>query len=80
MSRQQDEVLTRHLLALARRTGLLTGIDTAARVDVDSLLRPVYGHAKQGASFGQTKIATDRCCAKACRRWPSPSPLRLQRR
>ena len=26
-------------------------------VDIDSLLRPVYGHAKQGASYGHTKIA-----------------------
>ena len=26
-------------------------------VDIDSLLRPVYGHAKQGASFGHAKIA-----------------------
>ena len=26
-------------------------------VDIDSLLRPVYGHNKQGASFGHTKIA-----------------------
>ena len=26
-------------------------------MDIDSLLRPVYGHAKQGASFGHTKIA-----------------------
>jgi hypothetical protein len=26
-------------------------------VDIDSLLRPVYGQAKQGASFGHTKIA-----------------------
>ena len=25
--------------------------------DIDSLLRPVYGHAKQGASYGHTKIA-----------------------
>jgi Transposase DDE domain group 1 len=25
--------------------------------DLDSLLRPVYGHAKQGASYGHTKIA-----------------------
>jgi Transposase DDE domain group 1 len=24
---------------------------------IDSLLRPVYGHAKQGASYGHTKIA-----------------------
>jgi hypothetical protein len=26
-------------------------------IDIDSLLRPVYGHAKQGASYGHTKIA-----------------------
>ncbi|WP_109789140.1 IS1380 family transposase, partial [Mycolicibacterium conceptionense] len=26
-------------------------------LDIDSLLRPVYGHAKQGASYGHTKIA-----------------------
>ena len=28
-----------------------------AFVDIDSLVRPVYGHAKQGASYGHTKIA-----------------------
>lgn len=28
-----------------------------AFVDIDSLLRPVYGYAKQGASYGFTKIA-----------------------
>src|SRR5512132_3288955 len=26
-------------------------------MDIDSLLRPVFGHAKQGASYGHTKIA-----------------------
>ncbi|MGB8383376.1 MAG: IS1380 family transposase, partial [Dermatophilaceae bacterium] len=31
---------------------LLAGIETQAFIDIDSLLRPVYGHAKQGASFG----------------------------
>jgi len=55
--RQLDAVLSRHLLALADRTQLLQGIEVQARVDVDSLLRPVYGHHKQGASFGHTKIA-----------------------
>jgi len=55
--RQLDAVLTQHLLALTRCTSLLTGIEVQARVDVDSLLRPVYGHAKQGASFGHTKVA-----------------------
>jgi hypothetical protein len=46
-----------HLINLVQRTGLLAGIETRAYVDIDSLLRPVYGHAKQGAGFGHTKIA-----------------------
>jgi len=50
-------VLRRHLLALAERTTVLDGIEQQAFVDIDSLLRPVYGHAKQGASFGHTKIS-----------------------
>lgn len=46
-----------HLVNLAERTNLLPGIDQQAYVDIDSLLRPVFGHAKQGASFGHAKIA-----------------------
>lgn len=46
-----------HLVALADRTAVLAGADQRVFVDIDSLLRPVYGHAKQGASFGHTKIA-----------------------
>ena len=45
-------------MALAQRTPLLPGIEQRAFVDIDSLLRPVYGHAKQGASFGHAKIAS----------------------
>ncbi len=56
-TRQLGAVLARHLVALTRRTGVLKGIDQQAFIDIDSLLRPVYGHAKQGASFGHTKIA-----------------------
>jgi len=55
--RQLDAVLTRHLLALAARTPLLSGIGEQAYIDPDSLLRPVYGHHKQGASYGHSKIA-----------------------
>ncbi|MGB8381516.1 MAG: IS1380 family transposase [Dermatophilaceae bacterium] len=55
--RQLQAVGSRHLLALAARTTVLEGIGERAFVDIDSLLRPVYGHAKQGASFGHTKIA-----------------------
>ena len=39
------------------RAQLLAGIEQQAFVDIDSLLRPVYGHAKHGASYGHTKIA-----------------------
>ena len=46
-----------HLVALAQRTPLLPGIEQRAFLYIDSLLRPVYGHKKQGASFGHAKIA-----------------------
>jgi Transposase DDE domain group 1 len=55
--RQLSAVLRRLLVALAERTPLLPGITDHAFIDIDSLLRPVYGKAKQGASFGHTKIA-----------------------
>ncbi len=41
----------------ARGVDLLPGADARVFIDIDSLLRPVYGHAKQGASYGHTKIA-----------------------
>jgi hypothetical protein len=56
-ARQLAGVQRRHLLALAQRTPVLDGIEQQAFVDIDSLLRPVYGHQKQGASFGHTKIS-----------------------
>ena len=54
---QLASVARAHLVNLVQRTGLLPGIETRAYVDIDSLLRPVFGHAKQGAGFGHTKIA-----------------------
>jgi hypothetical protein len=57
-TRQLSSVAREHLVALAGRTGCLAGIDARCFVDIDSLLRPVYGHHKQGASFGHTKIAS----------------------
>jgi hypothetical protein len=56
-ARQLESVLREHLIALAGRTELLAGIQAQAFIDIDSLLRPTYGHAKQGASYGHTKIA-----------------------
>jgi hypothetical protein len=56
-ARQLESVLREHLARLCQRVDLLPGADTGAFIDIDSLLRPVYGHAKQGASYGHTKIA-----------------------
>ena len=56
-TRQLASVARAHLVNLVERSGLLPGIDEQAFIDIDSLLRPVYGHTKQGASFGHTKIA-----------------------
>ena len=56
-ARQLESVLREHLVALCERVELLAGIDEQVFIDIDSLLRPVYGHAKQGASYGHTKIA-----------------------
>ena len=53
----QLEAAARDLLAaLSRRVPLLPGADRLAYVDVDSLLRRVYGPAKQGAAFGHAKV------------------------
>ena len=56
-ARQLESVLAGHLARLCERVDLLPGADVRAFIDIDSLLRPVYGHAKQGASYGHTKIA-----------------------
>lgn len=56
----QLEAAARDLLtALAASTPLLPGASGDSGqvyVDVDSLLRRVYGHAKQGAGFGHAKV------------------------
>ena len=46
-----------HLVALVARIPVLAGADQRTFIDIDSLLRPVYGYAKQGASFGHTKVS-----------------------
>ena len=56
-AKQLESVMREHLLALSERADLLPGAQVRAFVDIDSLLRPVYGHQKQGASYGHTKIA-----------------------
>ena len=54
---RQLDAVARHLLAeLARRAPLLPGGGGLAFVDMDSMQKRVYGHAKDGAGFGHTKI------------------------
>ena len=53
----QIEKAGRELLArLSREAPLLPGADVLAFVDIDSTQKRVYGHKKQGARFGHTKI------------------------
>jgi DDE family transposase len=53
---QLQKVHRRFLAELARRAPLLPGAGTLAFIDIDSQQKRVYGHAKQGAAFGFTKI------------------------
>ena len=54
--RQLEKVHRELLAALARRAPLLPGADQLAFLDADSMQKRVYGHKKQGAAFGHTKI------------------------
>ena len=54
---RQLEMVNRLLLGeLAGRAPLLPGKDTLAFIDIDAMQKRVYGHRKQGAGFGHTKI------------------------
>jgi hypothetical protein len=54
--RQLESAARGFLIGLAGATPLLPGIDQIAYVDVDSLLRRVYGHGKAGAALGYAKV------------------------
>jgi len=60
---QLASVLRNQLVSLVTATGLLPGLAEQAFIDVDSLLRPTFGHAKQGASYGHTKSRLPRPAA-----------------
>ena len=68
-ARQLDSVLSEHLAGLCQRVNLLPGADVRAFVDIDSLLRPVHGHAKQAPPTGTPRSPANRSCAKDCPRW-----------
>jgi hypothetical protein len=54
---RQLEMVNRQMLGeMARRAPLLPGKETLAFVDIDAMQKRVYGHRKQGAGFGHTKI------------------------
>src|SRR5271157_2458545 len=44
------------LTELAWQAPLLPGAETLAFIDIDSMQKRIYGHHKQGAKFGHTKI------------------------
>jgi hypothetical protein len=54
--RQLQAVGREFLVQLARHTPLLPGAGAVTFVDVDSLLRRVYGKKKQGTGFGHAKV------------------------
>jgi hypothetical protein len=54
--RQLDAAARQLLVNLAGAAPLLPGADVLAFIDMDSMQKRVYGHAKQGAGFGHTKI------------------------
>jgi Transposase DDE domain group 1 len=54
--RQLGKVSRAVLGELARRAPLLPGKDVLVFIDIDSQQKRVYGHKKQGAGFGHTKI------------------------
>lgn len=65
----QLEAASRDLLtALARRVPLLPGADRLTFVDVESLLRRVYGHGKQVPRTGMPRSAVTGPNCVACRR------------
>ena len=53
---QLQKVHREFLAELARRSPLLPGKEALAFIDIDSQQKRVYGHRKQGAAFGHTKI------------------------
>ena len=65
--------MNRQLLAeLARPAPLLPGKDQLAFLDIDSMQKRFYGHKKQGARFGHTKITGLGAATKELRKKSSP--------
>ena len=54
--RQLEKAGREFLVRLAGEAPLLPGAETLAFIGIDSMQKRVYGHHKQGAKFGHTKI------------------------
>src|SRR5665647_1214280 len=54
--RQLDAVAARLLGSLAGRAPLLVGADQVAYLDIDDTIKATYGHKKQGAGYGYSKV------------------------
>lgn len=54
--RQLESVARQVLTRLSQAVPLLPGAGAAAFVDIDSTIAEVFGHAKQGAGYGYTKV------------------------
>jgi hypothetical protein len=72
-ARQLESVLREHVCALAEGTEMLAGIEQQAFIDIDSLLRPVYGHANRAPPTDTPRSPVSRYYARVCRRWPPRS-------
>ena len=79
-ARQLESVLREHLVALCERVDLVPGAGQEVFIDIDSLLRPVYGHAKQAPPMGTPRSPANRSCARDCPRWPPRSAPRVRLR
>ncbi|WP_397545032.1 IS1380 family transposase [Saccharopolyspora pogona] len=55
-ARQVESAARECLVGMARQTPVLAGAAERTFIDADSTLGRVFGHAKQGAAFGHTKI------------------------
>jgi hypothetical protein len=54
--KQLHAVARRFLPELDAHTGLLSGAESVAYVDIDDTIRRAYGYAKQGAGYGYSKV------------------------
>ena len=78
--RQLQAVSREFLVQLARHTPLFPGAGAVTFVDVDSLLRRMYGKKKQGVGFGHVKVGGYKVLQRGYNPWWPRSAPRMRRR